>query len=98
MEYTPHPDPSVFVHELPHEPHAHPIWQVYLDGALVGWVRRHTLRGCSSHFYQAEAVHPETGIIYNLDSSIELGNRVEKVVAYRRDPKVRNQLYMRVWP
>lgn len=60
-------------------------------------MHRHTIPGCSTLFYRAEAVHPETGIAYNLDNSVELEDRVEKSVSYRRDSKDRKQLYMRVW-
>jgi hypothetical protein len=91
MAYRPDPDPAVTVRELPRHPHDHPVWEISVAGEVVGWVRRHNIRGCSTDFFNAEAIHPENGKKYNLENSIDLADRVAKIVNFHRDPMTSEQ-------
>lgn len=98
MSYV-HPDPSVTVRELPRHPHEHPIWEASVEGELVGRVRRIRIGRCSAYFYNAEAIHPQNGKVYNLENSTEFAGRVEKIVAFHRDPMSSEQhLGLPPWP
>ncbi|MGC4154465.1 MAG: hypothetical protein QM628_15505 [Propionicimonas sp.] len=84
-------DSTVTARELPRHPHDHPVWEVRVDGELVGWVRRLTIGHCSTLFYNAEAIHPQTGKHYNLENSTDLNERIKIIAAFHHDPMTSEQ-------
>lgn len=65
---------------------AQPEWDVLLNGQRIGRIEQWRARGATSMFYRAKAFHPETGKVIELESATDLGERVERVLAARRDP------------
>lgn len=63
-----------------------PEWDVVLRGRRVGVIEQWTVRSSSSTFYRATAFHPDSGAPIRLESSTDLAERVEKVLAAWRDP------------
>ena len=65
---------------------AQPEWDVLCDGKRIGRIEQWRARGASATFYRAKAIHPETGQMIELESSIDRAERVEKILAARNDP------------
>lgn len=63
-----------------------PEWEVWLDGQRVGHIEQWRVPSASSTFFRATAIHPDNGKPIPLESNTELAERVEKVIAARRDP------------
>lgn len=63
-----------------------PEWDVLLDGKRIGHIEQWNVRSSSSTFYRATAIHSESGKPIPLESSPDLPERVEKVVAAWREP------------
>lgn len=63
-----------------------PEWDVWLDSVRIGRIEQWTVRSSSSVFYRATAVHPGTGAPIRLESSTDLAERVNKVLAAWHDP------------
>ena len=66
--------------------HPPPEWDVVLRGRRVGVIEQWTVRSSSSTFYRATAFHPDSGAPIRLESSTDLVERVEKVLAAWGDP------------
>lgn len=72
-------------------PHRHtdlPEWEVYDGDRLVGWIIEKHLGGKSSSsvFYNAVAVHPDTGARFDLENSTDFDERLRVIAAFRADP------------
>lgn len=67
-------------------PGEQPRWEVRLEGQPIGWIEQKRLRGASSIFYFATAVHPGTGKVYRLEGDIDFDGRVRVIVNFHHDP------------
>nr|WP_300146727.1 hypothetical protein [Propionicimonas sp.] len=57
-----------------------------LEGKCIGQIRQWKVDSASATFYDATAIHPETGKPIPLESNTDLAERVEAVLAAWRDP------------
>lgn len=64
-----------------------PEWEVWLDGEYAGHIEQWRVPSASSTFYRATAIHPSTGKPIPLESDTSCSDRIEKIVAARRDPE-----------
>lgn len=64
-----------------------PEWSVWLGGSRIGQIEQWSVRGSSSTFYRATGLHPESGKPIPLESSTDLAERVEKVLACWNGPE-----------
>jgi hypothetical protein len=65
---------------------AHPEWEVWVGTERIGLIQQWRVASASSTFFRATAFHSDTGAPIPLESSTDLGERVEKVIAARHDP------------
>ena len=63
-----------------------PVWEVQLEGMCIGRISQWRVDSASATFYHATAIHSETGETISLESSTDLTERVEKVLAAWHDP------------
>jgi len=79
----------VTIRELvPTRRYQRPIWELFDDdGALVGYVRQHTIRSTSVLFYKAVGVHPASGEHVTLESSADREERIRTILTFRANPE-----------
>ncbi|MCU1580027.1 MAG: hypothetical protein JWP19_2231 [Rhodoglobus sp.] len=64
-----------------------PEWEIKVDGKVVGWVAEtHIGRKSRVLFYEAHALHPETGMLFSLNLSTDREERVQAVLAFHANP------------
>lgn len=64
-----------------------PRWAVWLGEDQIGLIEQWRVRRASATFYSATGFHRETGKEIRLESSTDLRERVDKVVAAWHDPE-----------
>jgi hypothetical protein len=76
---------------LPRKRRDNPEWEITIDDQVVGWVaERHIGPKSRVLFYEAHALHPETGELYSLNLSTDREERIQAVVAFHGNPRSHN--------
>jgi hypothetical protein len=63
-----------------------PVWELSLDGEVIGWVSERHVRGAVNAFYRAVGIHRATGRKIDLELSTDRADRIEAVRRFWLDP------------
>lgn len=71
---------------LPSTRHSLPVWEISLDGRVIGTVEQLNVGRSTKAFYRAIGIHNQTGERVSLELSTDYDERVEAVHRFWLDP------------
>jgi len=79
---------AVTLRALPsHRQQDRPVWEVSIDGRVIGWLREQMIGKSSVVFISAMGVYKLTGQRVDLQNSSDFRRSLEKLIQFDQDPE-----------